>query len=207
MDDPTAAIEFSTDARTLELFERMRGGDSEVFGELYRRYHDELLFAVRAHLGPRLRTRLQSEDILQSVAADAFRGLKAIETDTPDALRRYLHAMVVNKIRGRADHFNAIKRDGELGLTPSAAADLAAGPEPSYHEPDRYERIERALAALPDDMREIIVLRKIDGLTGIEAAAKMERSEVAARKLFSRAMARLSTLAHGVDTGADGDAT
>lgn len=194
-DDPGFAI----DPATLELFSRVRDGDSAAFGDLYRRYHDELLFAVRAHLGPALRARLESEDILQSVAVDAFRALSRIDVDSPDGLRRYLHVMVVNKIRGRADHFGAIKRAGDVPLTPSRAEGLHGEGEPRYHDAPRFERLERALGALPDDMREVIVLRKIDGLPSQQVATELGRSDAAVRKLYSRAMARLTLLL------ADGD--
>ena len=198
---PDDELDFSSESKTLELFERLREGDSSAFGDLYRRYHDELLFAVRAHLGPRLRSKLESEDILQSVAADAFRAMSGVRAETPDGLRHYLHAMIVNKIRGRADHFDAVKRAGDVPLTQSQAGavpDIAG--EPEYHDSERYEKLERALAVLPDEMREVIVLRKIDGLSSRQVADRTGRTDVATRKLFSRAMARLSLgLAGGGD--------
>lgn len=196
---PEEALEFSSDSNTLELFERLREGDSSAFGDLYRRYHDELLFAVRAHLGPRLRSRLESEDILQSVAADAFRALKGVRAETPEGLRHYLHAMIVNKIRGRADHFNAVKRDGDVPLTSAHAQQIAGDcAEPQYHDTERFGRLESALESLPDEMREVIVLRKVDGLPSRQVAVRMGRTDEAVRKLYSRAMARL-TLRIGAD--------
>lgn len=183
-----------SDDSTLELVDRMKAGDEDAFGELYRRYHDELLFAVRAHLGPGLRAALQSEDVLQSVAVDAFRALRDFEPRGPGSLRAYLHAMVVNKIRARADWFGAVKRAGTVPLTPSRAAGIPeADAAPSYYEAERFERLEKALAVLPDEMRQVIVLRKIDGLSSREVAARMDRSDDAVRKLYSRAMARLAT--------------
>jgi DNA-directed RNA polymerase specialized sigma24 family protein len=92
----------------------VREGDSGAFGEIYRRYHDELLFAVRAHLGPKLRTALESEDILQSVVIDAFRALPRFEPRGPGSLKHYLHAMIVNKIRSRAEYHGAARRSGTV---------------------------------------------------------------------------------------------
>lgn len=186
------------DPLTSELLARVRDGDAGAFGELYHRYHDELLFAVRLHLGPRLRSKLESEDILQSVAIEAMRALPRLNEDRSGGLRHYLHTMVVNKIRGRADHFDAQKRAGDVPLTPSAAANLA-GEEPCYHQSDRFERLERAMNALPDDFRQILTLRKVDGLTSKEAARVLDRSDAAVRKLYSRALARLAMLAGGDD--------
>jgi DNA-directed RNA polymerase specialized sigma24 family protein len=54
------------------LVERLRAGDRAAGDELFRRYHDEMLFAIRARLGTRLRGAMESEDVLQSVALEAF---------------------------------------------------------------------------------------------------------------------------------------
>jgi RNA polymerase sigma-70 factor (ECF subfamily) len=173
---------------------RVRDGDNAAFGELYQRYHDELLFAVRAHLGPRLRSKLESEDILQSVAIEAFRSLPRMDAERTISLRHYLHAMVVNKIRGRADHFDALKRAGDVPLTPSRASNIAQEEEPRYHDGERFERLETAMQALPNDYRRVITLRKVDGLSSKDVAELLGKSDASVRKLYSRALAHLTLL-------------
>ncbi len=182
------------ESRSTELVLRLRAGDTSAFEELYRRYHDELLLVVRARLSRRLRAALESEDILQSVALEAFRELARFEPRGAGSLKRFLHTLIVNKIRDRADTFGAAKRAGTIALDDAVGQSLAARVEPlSYHDP-AYAALERALAALPPAMREIIVLRRIDGLSSQEAAARLRKSDAAARKLYSRALARLATL-------------
>ena len=51
--------------------------------------------------------------------------------------------------------------------------------------------LERVLAALPDEYREVIRLMRVENLPYSEVAERMGRSEVAVRKLLSRALARL----------------
>ena len=53
-------------------------------------------------------------------------------------------------------------------------------------------RLQHALALLPDEMRTVLRLRRSRGLSNQETAARMERSEAAARALYGRAMARLA---------------
>jgi RNA polymerase sigma-70 factor (ECF subfamily) len=203
------ADEGSTADLSIELVARARGGDMDAFGALYERYHDAFLFAVRVHLGAHLRTKLESEDILQSVVGDAIRALPAVRAETGEGLRHYLHAMIVNKIRSRAEHFGAQKRAGDVALSESVAgalADARSASEPRYHDGERYERLERALLALPEDMRQIVLLRRIDGLDSRAAAESLGRSEAATRKLYSRALARLTlTLGGAPRTEADGE--
>ncbi|MEM7204555.1 MAG: RNA polymerase sigma factor [Planctomycetota bacterium] len=182
---------------TLEMLRRIQAGDGEAWREWYDRYHDELLFAIRANLGPRLRAVLQSEDVLQSVALEAFQAMPRFEDRGRGSLRGFLHRLIVHKIQDRARAASAKKRDGAVPLTGELERHLAAsdapGGEPTYRD-GRYGRLERGLRALSPEMREIIVLRKVEGLSSKDAAARMERSDVAVRKLYSRAVARLTML-------------
>ena len=102
--------------RTVELLEDLRAADEGAWSELYRRYHDELLLLVRRRLGRRLRSVLESEDVLQSVALEAFRALPGFEHRGEGSLRRFLRQLVLNKIRDRADTFGAAKRAGGVPL-------------------------------------------------------------------------------------------
>ena len=52
-------------------------------------------------------------------------------------------------------------------------------------------RLADVLARLPDDYREVIVLRNLEGLSHEEAARRMGRSVGAVRMLWVRALARL----------------
>lgn len=178
----------------MDLVQRIRAGERAAWDELYARYHDQLLLAVRMRLGSGLRRYLQSEDIFQSVALEAFEALERFEYRGTGSLERFLRTLVVNKIRDRADLFAAEKRGGAWGEETLDETRLTGPAGPSYHDAVRYERLERALNALAAEERELIVLRKLEGLTGQEVAARLGCSDEAARKAFSRAMARLTGL-------------
>lgn len=180
-----------SEARTLELLGRLRENEPTAWHELYALYRDELLLVVRLELGDRLRRCLESEDVLQSAALEAFKALPRFEYRGAGSLRAYLHRIVLNTIRDRADHFAAKKRAGAVPLTESVAEGLAET-GPVYHDAPRFLALERAMLELPMDMREVIVLRRVQGLSSKEAATQMGRSDEATRKLYSRAMARLA---------------
>lgn len=183
---------------TIELVARIQDGDPAAWEDLYRRYHDQLLLTVRFRLGRRLRGHLQSEDVFQSVALEALTALRRFEYRGPGSLNRFLQRLVVNKIRDRADTFSAQKRSGGVRLTDAALASLpdpaSADGELGYLDAERYERLERCLLNLPDDLREVVILRKIDGLSSREVAEQLGRSDEAVRKSYSRGLARLTAL-------------
>lgn len=184
------------DRTTLEILQRIRQGEEAGWEGLYRRYHDELLFAVRRKLGPGLRSVLESEDVLQSVALEALKALPRFEHRGAGSLRAFLHTLVLNKIRDRADTFGAQKRQGAVALTETVLARVGAAPAaaPEYFDP-AYERLERSLALLPEEMRAVLTLRRIEGLSSKEVAERLGKTDAAVRKLYSRALAQLALAA------------
>lgn len=180
---------------TVELLGRIQEGDRNAWTDLYRIYHDELLFVVRMNLGNRLRTALESEDVLQSVALEAFKALPGFQHRGKGSLRYFLHRLVLNKIRDRADTFKAKKRAGSVPLTDSLLGALPHNEgEPEYMDGDRFERLENCLNRMPEEMRQVLLLRKVEDHPSREVARLMGRSDAAVRKLYSRALARLTLL-------------
>ncbi len=173
-----------------ELVQRIQAGDREAWGALYRRYHDPLLLAIRARLGSGLRAWLQSEDILHSVIQDAFEDLAGFEHRGAGALEHWLHVCVLNKIRAKAAHYGAARRAGEQRVTTSEL-DAAAAREPDYHDAETFGRLERGLAALPEEQREVVLLRALEGLANERVAELVGKTPAATSKLYNRALARL----------------
>ena len=183
---------------SLELVRRIQSGERDAWDALYLRYRDRLLFSIRCRLGPGLRRRLQSEDILHSVIREAIEDLPRFEARRDHALAHYLHTCVLNKIRKKAEYWAAARRSGDRSLSPTVLERVnATGGAPGYVDSARYERLERAMALLPENLREVILLRRIEGLSAGESATVLGTTEAAAAKLYARAMARLGTLARG----------
>jgi len=61
-----------------------------------------------------------------------------------------------------------------------------------YFESELYDRLEKALSDLPDEQREVVLLRKIEGFSSREAAEVTGKTDAAVRKAYSRGLARLS---------------
>jgi len=192
MADPAAPEDLS-----LELVRRIQAGDQAAWEGLYRRYHDALLLAIRHRLGARLRAWVASEDILQSVVKDALADLERFEPRGAGSLRGYLHACVRNKIRAKAERLEAGPRARERRL-PATELEALGGPSgPSYLDSARFERLEAGLARLDAPMREVVLLRSVEGLGNEEAAERLGRSPAATSKLYNRALARLGLWMRG----------
>ena len=190
---PTSMPEPS-DESSVELVARIQAGDLPSMETLYLRYRDRLILSIRCRLGPHLRARMESEDILQSVFKDVIAGIDRFEYRGQSSLNRYLHACVLNKIRRKAEYHAAGKRTGEVPLSDSILDRVpdATGAEPGYLDAERFERLERGLGRLPEEMREAVVLRRVEELSNHETARVMGKTPEATSKLYNRALARLA---------------
>ena len=116
-----------------------------------------------------------------------------------------------NKLRDIWDQFHADKRDihreipfrREAGSTeggPPRAAGPVGTTTPSVvvRRKEALDRLEKALDDLKPEYREVIVLKRIEGLSHAEIAARLGRNAGAVRMLLARAMAAL-TIAYGQD--------
>ena len=178
---------------TRELFERARGGPPEAMNAFYERCARKLLPLIRLRLGRTLRSELESRDILQVVLCKSFERLAQVKD--PSAVMGWLARMAENEIRDHADYHGRERRDAALR---SPIEDAAHVPAPVRQAlsvvilTEEAARLERAMDALPDAQREIIVLRRLEERTFPEIAAALGKSEDACRMAFSRAMAALT---------------
>ena len=77
---------------------------------------------------------------------------------------------------------------------PAPLARRASSPSAGLRRQERRDRVRAALAALPEQDREVLVLRILEGLPTRETAAVLGISEVAVRSRQVRALDRLKVL-------------
>jgi RNA polymerase sigma-70 factor (ECF subfamily) len=149
---------------------------------------DEALAALYDRFGPALfraaRTLLGDDGLAEDAVQDTFLGLirSAVPLADLDNARAYLfaalrHAVAKLRARGRA----ALP----LGM------DAIAEAEPRPPDLDRAVRLERALAELPADQREVIALKVDGGLTFAEVAACLGVSPNTAASRYRYALEKL----------------
>ncbi len=177
------------------LVEAATGGDPVALDELVARYLPRLHAHVRPHMDGPLRAHEASMDAVQSVCREVLGAREQFEYRGEGPLLGWLLTTALNKLRERARFHGRQKRDArretpEDLVDPSVYAALVT-PSRDAIGREEVERLERALARLPDDHREVIVLARIVGLPHAEIAARMDRSASATRNLLGRALTGL----------------
>lgn len=186
-----------------ELLRDAHSGD-EAFGRLLARYANYLTILARVEIGRRLQGKLDAADLVQDVYLDAHRHFAAFRgTTEPEFaawLRQILAGVLANTLRR---YFGTQARDPRLEQELRAAVDqsscmlvgqlAAPNTSPSEAAARREEAVlfADALGRLPDDYREVIVLRHLEALAFAEVAGRMGRSVDSVEKLWLRALAKL----------------
>jgi RNA polymerase sigma-70 factor (ECF subfamily) len=176
-------------------------GDQVSLGRLLEMYREYLSLLARLHIGRRLQGKVDAADLVQDTFLEAhrnwkrFRGasekellswLRSILTArTVDLLRRYLGSKGrdVRLERELALELERSSRDLDCGL-------LAKQDSPSKQVARREQGVllADALALLPEDYREVLILRHLEGLTFPGVSQRMGRTLDSVKKLWTRAL-------------------
>lgn len=209
MDESEVAL-----TQSIELVNRAQNGDLDAYNRLFERYYERVLHIVRIRLGPRMRSYLEAEDILQETFIAAVNTFERFEMRNESSMINWLAKMAEHKIKEAVDYHHAQKRDrrrdralihvrnamasGSLHFDPPAQVKL---PVQEVEENELKKVMEECLGELSDDHKEVIVLRLYAKGSWAWVAEQMGRpTDGAARELFRRAkIALISKVSKRID--------
>ena len=187
-----------------ELLLQARAGDAGRRGELLECYRRYLGILARVQLGQRLQGKLDASDLVQDVFLEAHRHFPQFSGTTEGQflawLRQILAATLANLIRryvGTQGRDIRLERELANELAHSSrildGALVAQVSSPSQQASKREQGVllADALTELPEDYREVVMLRNLNGLSFPQVAERMGRTVDSVEKLWLRALIRL----------------
>jgi len=203
--------------QTRDLLRRWHEGDQNALGELVAMDAQWIQEHVHRRLGPLLRRRADTQDIVQHTLVEVLKTGPRFVVDDRDHLRALLARMVENALRYHARHDQQQKRDVRREVpaeVPGASQSVlylqptANGPGPATQAAAAETRdwLRLALELLEPDDRDVIVWREYDELPFAEIAARQGIPEVNARMRFQRALPKLGKKLQQLQQGQLGEA-
>jgi RNA polymerase sigma-70 factor (ECF subfamily) len=180
-----------------------RAGSREALGQVLSQYHCYLLQVARRQLARDLQAKGDASDLVQETFLEAQRFFDRFDGHSGDELRAWLRCVLVHQTakvgrRFRTTQKRRLAREVRLdACRPLADADAALPPAPVATPSamllarERREVLLRALDRLPEDYRQVMLLRYQQEMTFEEIGRQMARSADAARMLWARALERL----------------
>jgi len=185
-----------------QLVFRCLEGDTDAYGELVRRYQGAVYATAYYYAG----RYGGAEDISQEAFLVAYRGLpwlKEAEKFGP-WLRSVTCRTAANWLRRNCKRFST-----ETPLPSRRMAmieDAREGPRGILERNERYERVQRAIDALPDRYRLPVILRYLQELNYEEISAFTGESYDEVRGILQRAGRQLRELLTDLDENQEGQA-
>ena len=195
----------SLNYKTQRLVLLAKQGDESALQRLCEVYGERVLRIVRLRMGQELRSKLESMDLVQDAFISALRGLEDFTYQNEGDFLRWLSKIAENRIRDNSDKLHAdkrnIRREIPLNITGQAGKDSFVGtvgpidfatPSLIVSRREDMNKLENAMDKLRPEYKEVIILAKMEGLSGRELAEKLGKEPGATRALLSRALAALA---------------
>ncbi len=187
-----------------ELLALARAGEALSLGKVLELYRGYLTLLARLQIGRRLQGKVDAADLVQDTFLEASKNFKRFRGTTEAELLTWLRRILAAKIadmmrRYLGSQCRDVRLERELAAELERSSQdldgglLAKQDSPSKQVSRREEGVVLAniLALLPEDYREVLILRHLEGLSFPEVAQRMERSLDSVKKLWTRALARL----------------
>jgi RNA polymerase sigma-70 factor (ECF subfamily) len=151
-----------------QIVERALSGDADAFGEIVRRWERRIFALAYGILG----REEEARDATQETFIAAFRNLRGFRGEAK--VSSWLHRIAVNQCitrqrRARVRAENSLEAETEAGGE-KFAAPAERSPARQAEGRERGEAVRRAVAALPPELRTVIVMKEFEELTFQEIA-------------------------------------
>jgi len=187
-----------------QLIRRAREGDDACRDELFALCRDYLRLIARAEVESWLRVKVDASDVVQETLLEAHRDFDRFTGESEKQwlawLRRILSHNVADFVRcyrgaekRQQRRETPIRREDSEIVGPAAAEPAGREETPSL-QLARLEdelRVAAAIAQMPDDYQEVVMLRNFQRMQFADIAEQMDRSRPAVQMLWMRAIKRL----------------
>lgn len=180
-----------------DLSARLRAGDPGSYEQLVRAHGGRMLSVARRFV----RNEQDAQDCVQEAFLKAFQNINGFEGRA--ALGTWLHRIVVNVALGKIRSGNRRPEFSIEDLLPEFDTEGSrvdpgrqelASPEAQIEAAEIGQLVRSAIDQLPEDYRNVIVLRDIEGYDTEETAALLGIASGAVKTRLHRARAALKTL-------------
>lgn len=187
-------------ATDLERVEAIRRGDERTFGALFDEFQPGLRRIVRQYVD----NPAVAEEVIQETWLGVIRGIFAFEGRS--SLKTWIFRILINRAKTRAMREKRTVPFAEIGMrAPDDSDDADSLPGPGLEPPaelqpspeaallagETQQRLAAAIEELPPNLRVVLTLRDVEGLSAEEVCNTLGIRETNQRVLLHRARSRV----------------
>ena len=184
-----------------DLVRRLRAGDESAFSELINAYHSSMVRLAQSFVP----SHAIAEEVTQDTWLAVLKGIGGFEGRS--SLKTWIFHILANRARStgvREKRSIAVDLGDDGNVDRRRFDEGGAWSDPPPHWSDEIieklssgtflERIQDALAELPESQRVVVTLRDLDGLSSKDVCDVLEISEANQRVLLHRGRSRIRTI-------------
>lgn len=179
------------------LIESARNGGEEALGQIVKEFREYLLVVADREIGTQLQAKFDASDVVQTSLVEAMSSINKFKGSSEKEIRSWLTRIVLNNLQDEARRYTktrarAVDRENATsGILELLRDDLKKTPSAVMSLQEQQRRIELLIQRLPEQQQIVLEHRHEDELSYKEIAERMNISEAAARKIWSRATTQL----------------
>lgn len=184
-----------------DLLDRARSGDEEARNRLFEMCRSYVAISAKAEMASWLRAKVDASDLVQQSLLEAHRGLANFRGQSEAEWLGWLRRIVSNNAADFVRQYHGVEKRRAAREVPLQTEDDSRG---DWQLPDGGDspsqivlrdelrlQVAEAIARLPDDYQQVIILRNLQRLPFDEVADQMGRSRPATQMLWMRAVKKL----------------
>jgi len=175
------------------VIQRARVGDAHALDQLLHAFRPYVRVIVNSVNNGRLKSRLDDSDLIQDALLQAARSFPTFRGTTTAEFVMWLRQVArqsalgtIRQLAGTAKRDPSLERNGPCMETLEARSDER--PSANVRRSEQADRIAAAIAHLPEDMQQVLILRHVDGMRYAAIALHLHRTEPAIRMQYVRAL-------------------
>ena len=153
-----------------ELVEACQSGEASAFDVLVARWEDKIRGAAYRFLG----SEEEARDVAQEAFLKAYRALGGFKQEARFSSWLYQIATNLCRDRLRRRRTRAAVSLEELEETGPVIVETRPGAHERLQQMDLARLVRRAVHALPEEQREVVILKEYQGLTFLEIAQSLD---------------------------------
>lgn len=180
---------------TTQLLMRWQAGDEAALGNLLEMHLPFVRQRVRERLGPRLRAKVTSDDVVQDAVVEFLRYGPRYVIESERQLHALLARIVATTVGDHGNWFLAVRRrmsaETPLASSHDLVGDEREDPAAHAHRSEMADRLRLAIELLGERDRRLIVWRSWEKRPFAVIGSDLGLSEEAARTAWRRAVDKL----------------
>jgi RNA polymerase sigma-70 factor (ECF subfamily) len=198
----------STSSGQTDLIEQARAGDRAALQQLLWDHYNRLVGFIRPRLSGNLQRLIAVEDVVQETFIQAIRDIGNCQATSDQAFAAWLSAIAEHRLHDIIKGLYRQKRGGDRRQVEAPVAGSAGGlvelvdlisdhrstPGGRLTRHEAVQAMQIGIAGLPDDQREAVRLRYLEGKSIEETAAELGRTAAAVNGLVRRAKESLRSI-------------